>query len=205
MRIQLCLSRDYILKDVLNSKFYHKINDIVLNSGQISTFPDKTKSLSALIDYPYGLGNPSVREHEILSAIRGGATSINLVLNNLLISSDEIGPVLTELNTLKLICKERKVKLIPIIEYRTLRSYDILDLCPRLYNNGISSIIIGTGTIVDDITDNLITCQQIVSKVGMEVIPCLYFLSSKQLESFVKIDIKTIRLMSISSVENLFR
>ncbi len=205
MNTQLCLNRDYNLQEILKSKYYYKVNEIVINSGQIATFPDKTKPISALIDYPYGLGNTSIREHEVLMAIRSGATSINPVLNNIDILGNDIGHVLTELNTLRLICRERKVKLIPILEYSIYDSYTILDICSRFCSNSMTSIVIGTGTIVDDVTNNLITCQQIKSKLDMEVIPCLYSLSSKQIESFSKINVDTIRIMSISSIAGLLR
>jgi deoxyribose-phosphate aldolase len=195
MLTELYLNRTQDVNNVLKSKFYHKIDVVLLQSSQIAAFPDKDKKLAVLIDYPYGLSNTTIREHEIIYSIRSGAKFIDLPIN---LSRPE------DLYSCREICKVNHVQLRPILEYRSLSTSEITEACERLNNKKIDTIILGTGSIVDDIDDNIIICSHILKNTNITPIPTVSNINHKNLQILSSIGIKTIRFMSLPMLENIY-
>jgi deoxyribose-phosphate aldolase len=113
------------------------------------------------IDYPYGLSSTKIRQHETLSAIRSGATAIDLVVNPIYIINGEKQKISDDLEANKAICKENGVLFRIMLEYRQFDDdvyFELVKLCKYLR---IEYIFPSTGNFVDDYLDNLIMCSLI--------------------------------------------
>lgn len=203
MLTELYLDRTSDIDRIFNSKIYHKIDKILLQSSQISSFQDKNKKLAVLIDYPYGLSNTSVREHEIIYSIRSGVKYIDLPINPDFIKEEKLSLLFDDFFSCNKICKEKNVILRPILEYRLFSTDYVLDIIERLNSNNVENIILGTGSIVDDISDNIIFCAEILKKTLMNPIPTVNNLSLSNLQTLSSIGVKTIRFTSISILEKI--
>ena len=80
-------NHDSTFKDLLSVVFtsaQKRVDCVAIPSGFMSRLTEFTndQKFSVAIDFPYGLSGTSVRVHEIILAIRQGASYIDLVLNN---------------------------------------------------------------------------------------------------------------------------
>lgn len=205
MFIEICINRDINYDAILKSKFYHKIDAIVLHSSQLNTFPDQNKPVRCLIDYPYGLSNTQIKEHEVLYAIRAGAKTIDLTLNHNYVCPFNKEKLIKELQACYNICRDHNVILRVIIEYRLIPTDIIADLCMIFKSLHISHIIIGTGSMVDDISDNIITCAGVIKCSDISVTTSTNFCSIDNFAILKKLGVEGLRLPTIFAVENLYK
>jgi|TARA_R110000751_G_scaffold130063_1_gene232027 deoxyribose-phosphate aldolase len=181
------------------------ISSVAIPSGFMGRVNDflKDQKFSAAIDFPYGLSGTQVRLHEIILAIRQGASFIDLVINNGYIKEGNWSKIREDLKVCLSICKERDVELRALIEYRLFPLKTVLMMCELLKINDVHHVVNSTGFIVDDISDNAIASYQMQEKTGVLVTSCVRAFTAPQIKTFEDVDIHALRLMSTKIVEDL--
>lgn len=120
--------------------------------------------LACPVNYPDGTDDFSILQHSIITAIRKGANSIDLVLNSHHVINNRLDNLLTEIPVYLKICKEHNVTLRVMLEYRLYDSETVLKIVDILVDMNIEYIFPSTGHFSDDIQDNIITCKLISNK-----------------------------------------
>ena len=125
---------------------------LAIPSGFMGRLTDfiKDQKFSVAIDFPYGLSGTSVRVHEIILAIRQGASYIDLVLNNSFIKEENWRKIREDLKACKAVCNENNIELRVIIEYRLFPVKTVLLMCDLLYTANIYTVINSPGFVADD-------------------------------------------------------
>tara|TARA_Y100000310_G_C20620644_1_gene783087 strand:+ start:802 stop:1446 length:645 start_codon:yes stop_codon:yes gene_type:complete len=171
---------------------------LCIPSGLISktSFFKEYIKISAAIDFPYGLSATSVRLHEILVAVRSGASFIDLVVNTNLTAESDWAEIRKDMRACSEVCDAHDVQLRPIIEYRLFPVDTVIKLCEVLKSAGASYIANSTGTMADDTSDNVIISHSIQEEVGVHVIACGRIWTPEHFQLFHNAGIHTIRLTS---------
>ena len=209
MRTELaCHGQDCTFNDILETIFVasqYDINCVSLPSGFMSRVNDflNDQTFSAAIDYPYGLNTTQVRLHEIILAIRQGASSIDLMLNNGYVAERNWSRIKKDLKSCLSVCRQDDVELRPIIEYRLFDVETVLSLCAVLDTLGIERIINSTGCIVDDFHDNAVISYQIQRKTSLSVVYGGPVLNNDHYEILQKMKIHAVRFTSRKIAENI--
>lgn len=154
-------------------------------------------TIACPIDYPLGIGDRKVREHEAIVALKGGANKLDLVMN----------PYLAKKEKHKLIKKD----ILPIInisenhnaETRLIINYNLYDLDTAIQiseearDAGIGTIIPSSGFSNDDIFDNLLFCNTIEEKLGVNAVCSGGMWLKKHYDAATKSKIFGLRLYSL--------
>lgn len=120
--------------------------------------------LSCPVDYPYGLSNTKVRQHQTLSMIKHGARAIDLILNPVYILNNKRSCLINDIKANRLICNENNVIFRVMLEYRHFDEEvyaEMVKICKILR---LPYIFPSTGHFADDYVDNLIICKMIQSE-----------------------------------------
>tara|TARA_R110002110_G_scaffold201091_1_gene411960 strand:+ start:5750 stop:6382 length:633 start_codon:yes stop_codon:yes gene_type:complete len=203
-----CYNQDSTYEDILKAIFIgteKNVNSVAVPSGFMGRVGDflKDQKFSAAIDFPYGLSGTQIRIHEIILAIRQGASFIDLVINNSYIKEENWRKIREDLKACLSICKEKNVELRALIEYRLFPLKTVLMMCDLFNMNGVYHVVNSTGFIVDDISDNAITSHQMQEKTGVLVTSCARVFTAPQIKTFEDMDIYSLRLMSTKIAEDL--
>jgi deoxyribose-phosphate aldolase len=170
--------------------------------GRVGDFL-KDQKFSAAIDFPYGLSSTQIRIHEIILAIRQGASFIDLVINNSYIKEENWRKIREDLKACLSLCKEKNIELRALIEYRLFPLKTVLMMCDLFSMNGVHHVVNSTGFIADDISDNAIISHQMQEKTGVFVTSCARVCTAPQIKTFEDMDIYSLRLMSTKIAEYL--
>ena len=203
-----CYNQDSTYDDILEAIFIaadKDVSSVAIPSGFMSRVNDflKDQKFSAAIDFPYGLSGTQVRLHEIILAIRQGASFIDLVINNSYVKEENWRKIRKDLKACLSVCESNDVELRAIIEYRLFPVKTVLLMCELLSINGVFNVINSTGFIADDISDNAIISHQMQEKTGVLVTSCVRAFTESQIKTFEDMDIYTLRLMSTKMAARL--
>ena len=203
-----CYNQDSTYNDILNTIFVaadKNVSSVAIPSGFMSCVGDflKDQKFSAAIDFPYGLGGTQVRLHEIILAIKQGASFIDLVINNSYIKEENWRKIRDDLKACISVCKKNNVELRAIIEYRLFPLKTVLLMCELFNTIGMYHVVNSTGFVVDDISDNVIISHQIQEKTGVFVTSCVRAFTESHIKIFEEIDVYALRLMSPKIAEHL--
>ena len=204
----LCNEANYssVLECIFNSA-NSKVDTICTRSGLLSRVDESLikehLTFSAIVDYAYGLSDTNVRIHDIILAKRRGAKAIDLVINRNDLESSNLASIRKDFKACASACMEYGISIRPVIEYRVSDWSFVMDLCYSLKSNNSSEIVIGTGTMVDDIVDNIICCKTIEDQIEMPVVSCSPILNQEHYDIFYKSNIYGIRIKSYKILDNL--
>ena len=203
-----CYNQDSTRADILEAIFIaseKRIDSVAIPSGFMSRVDKflKHQKFSAAIDFPYGLGSTQVRVHEIILAIRQGASFIDVVINNSYIKEENWRKIREDIKACLTVCNQNNVELRAIIEYRLFPAKTVLLMCELLSITGVFNIINSTGFIADDLSENAIISYEMQTKTGVLVTSCVRGLNKKHHDIFKELDIHCLRLMSPKIAEHL--
>tara|TARA_R100000008_G_C3552721_1_gene151390 strand:- start:125 stop:757 length:633 start_codon:yes stop_codon:yes gene_type:complete len=203
-----CYNQDSTYSEILETVFVaseKNLDSVAIPSGfmgRVSEFL-KDQKFSAAIDFPYGLSSTQVRVHEIIMAIRQGASFIDLVIHNGYIKEKNWRKIKEDLKACMSICDQNNVNIRAIIEYRLFPVETVLLICDLLNTIGIHNVVNSTGFVVDDINDNAIISHQMQDKTGVFVTSCVRAFKEKHIRIFKELDVHALRLMSPKVAEHL--
>ena len=203
-----CYNQDSTYADILETIFVaseKEVSSVALPSGFMGRVDEflKHQKFSAAIDFPYGLSSPQVRVHEIILAIRQGASFIDLVINSSYIKEENWRKIREDIKACLAVCNKNNVELRAIIEYRLFPVKTVLLMCELLSINGIVNIINSTGFVADDLSENALISYEMQTKTGVLVTSCVRGFSKKYHDVFKELDIHCLRLMSSKNAEHL--
>ena len=196
-----CYSQDSTYEEILEAVFTSSEKDmscLAIPSGFMSRLSEFTKNqkFSVAIDFPYGISGTQIRVHEIILAIRQGASYIDLVINNGFIKEENWRKIREDLKSCLAICNEHDIELRAIIEYRLFPVKTVLLMCDLFYQAGVNNIINATGFIADDISDNAIISYEMHEKTGVFVTSCVRAFNKSHIVMFEDMGVYALRFMS---------
>jgi len=161
--------------------------------------------LSTPIDYPDGTGESEVRTHAAISAIRHGANTIDLVMNCSLVVNKKIDKMISDVEAVMEVCRQRNATLRIMMEYRAYEDAEMLFEVIRLLNEmGVEYIFPATGFRLDNFNDNLIAAKIIMDRSNMKVITNGNVVSKEQYEIIKKSGVFGVRFTSVPIVKQIF-
>ena len=180
-----CYSQDSTYEEILEAVFTSSEKDM-----RCLAIP------SVAIDFLYGISGTQIRVHEIILAIRQGASYIDLVINNGFIKEENWRKIREDLKSCLAICNEYDIELRAIIEYRLFPVKTVLLMCDLFYQAGVNNIINATGFIADDISDNAIISYEMHEKTGVFVTSCIRAFNKSHIVMFEDMGVYALRFMS---------
>ena len=127
----------------------------------MSSLMPSTLILSCPIDFPYGLSETKVRQHETLSAIKRGATAIDLILNPVYLLNDKAEKLIKDIRANKAICSDNDVIFRVMLDYHSFTQEIYSQMIFICKNLRLPYIFPSTGHFSDDYMDNLIVSKLI--------------------------------------------
>jgi deoxyribose-phosphate aldolase len=208
LRELACYSQDSTYEEILEAVFTSSEKDmscLAIPSGFMGRLSEFTKDqkFSVAIDFPYGINGTQIRVHEIILAIRQGASYIDLVINNGFIKEENWRKVREDLKSCLAICNEYNIELRAIIEYRLFPVKTVLLMCDLFYQAGVNNIINATGFIADDISDNAIISYEMHEKTGVFVTSCVRAFNKSHIAMFEEMGVYALRFMSSKVVGDI--
>ncbi len=205
-----CHSRttnDNEVREALFKGIQKNVNGIALLPNFLLSTKDfivEGMDLSCLIDYPYGASDLAVRSHATLSAIRKGATTIDLVANTGLYFNSKSGKFFEDIEAIYNLCEEHNILLRVMLEYRLFEPDRLINLVNSIREIGIEYVIPSTGSHLDSWEDNLLTSVELTQKASVNVITNGVIINKKQLAIVKESKVFGLRFSSISLFDTLF-
>jgi deoxyribose-phosphate aldolase len=166
-----------------------------LYAGKLRALLPDFINIACPIDYPNGLGNTSVRQHECVTAINRGVKHIDLVVNPIYITNNEKNKLTDDIRACKAICTSKNVDLRAILDYRMYPDGLVFTMCNLLQNLDIKFVSPSSGQFIEDYLDNIIMCELIQNKnTRLQTIFSAPFCSAEELDKLHKSNIYGIRL-----------
>jgi len=165
----------------------------------IKTFDNKY--IAAQIDYPFGLACTKAKIKEAQYCSSFGVSYIDVVANHYLIENLLETKFCTEIESIQKSLKGGELRL--IIDYRlfdSLRLNFFGNLCAK---NSINTVILGTGTMLEDPIDNLIVAKMLENKYGLHTISTGVIRTEEDFEKFKEQKLFGIRISSVSKIDIL--
>jgi len=111
--------------------------------------------VSALIDFPYGMSNASVRQHSSLDALHKGANAIDLAINTHWVLNAKPDLITEDIQAHQKMCEDHDATFKISIDYRRLRLLELRWVFALLCDLNIEYASIATGHFMDNFADQL--------------------------------------------------
>jgi len=192
--------------DIRNSVFgalKYDISGIVTSHTSLHQIKDLIPdgfTLACVVDYPFGLSDLKSRQHLIIQAIKMGANTIDIPLNNSHFLSCNIKKIKEDVITNKQICDANKVTMRIILEYRKVEEKQLIKIVNSIRHLGVDFFIPSSGLFLDSYADNLTISSLLTTRCKINVISNGNVWNAQQYDNILKSNIYGVRL---NSVENL--
>lgn len=172
----------------------HGIKNISVPAYSLSTvkniieIKEKNISLSCPVDFPYGLSDLKSRSFAVgqICSSPVPVKYIDLVIPTKIITNRKYDKFRDDIrNNIKL-CNDANIELRYILEYRVYSHEVLAKVCQILTDLGVKTIFPSSGTMIDDINDNLIACNFLMTKSQVKTIATGNIYNEKQINSVTK-------------------
>lgn len=136
----------------------------------IPEIKNKDISLFCAADFPYGLSDAKSRNFIVSQLCKSGIDGIDLFIPTKIISNRKYEKLRDDIKNNLEVCNENNIKLRYILEYRVYSHEILAKVCQILLSLGIDTVFPSSGTMIDDINDNLIACNYLFTKSGIKTI-----------------------------------
>jgi deoxyribose-phosphate aldolase len=160
--------------------------------------------LSVPIDYPNGISDPQVQEHEIIKSANSGANAIDFVLNNYLVQQARFDALIKDLKSKIDICKDRKLSLRIMLDYRLYNNLELNLIGKILSTTGIEYVFPSTGLEKEDVVDNIIAAKEL-KDCGLNVICNGNIWLEKHIQLIKNTNLFGVRIHSPFTITNLLK
>ena len=167
----------------------------------LSNLDNPQITISTPVDFPYGLSDTKTRNFAVAQTIKSGCNIIDLFLPTKIITNRKYDKLREDIKSNLDICIEKDVKLRYILEYRVYSHQILSKVCQILTSLGIDTILPSSGTMIDDIYDNLIACQFLLEKNEIKVITNGNIYTEKQAKLVKQASIHGIRVHNLNSLK----
>jgi deoxyribose-phosphate aldolase len=170
----------------------------------IADIKDKEINISCPIDFPLGISDSKTRAFSVSNLCKtynNFIKTIDLFIPTKIITNRKYDKFRDDIKTNLETCREFNIQLRYILEYRTYNHEVLAKVCQILMDYGINTVLPSSGTMIDDINDNLIACNFLMSKSKINTITTGNIYNSKQANSVIKMtELYGIRLFNINSL-----
>lgn len=184
--------------DVTNIAVHHSnisaIKSTISDSG-------KAVQISCPIDFPYGMLDSKNRLAQISSAIKSGASIVDIVAPSKFIINRKYDKLRDDIQNSLLLCKESNVLLRYMLEYRVFNHETLAKTCQILKSFEVNQVLPSSGMLIDDINDNLIAARYLSAKSKIQIICNGNVWNEKQAKSIIASNIYGFRSHHIPSLE----
>lgn len=156
---------------------------------------------SILIDFPYGVNDHTIKNHEITRASRHGAQKVDVVLNTNHIINNRWSNLERDVVACRNACVERRLEFRCILEYGFLDVPKCVETANILSQCGVQTLILGTGVMIEDLSDLIILAKEIQDTDSLSVVITTNAWQPIQFDSIIKADIFGIRFKSIEPLK----
>lgn len=179
-----------------------KIDSICMPTGLIKYIKNiDSKFISAQIDYPYGLSDTKTKIKDINYCLGLGINNIDIVVNHFFIENLMWKDSKNELENFLGICKKSNKTFRPIIDYRLIEGFRIKNYASILKTLGIDTVIVGTGTLLDDPVDNILCANYLYENFSIKSICSRVARTSVDIDYAKMHFIHGLRVSSIKSLD----
>lgn len=165
---------------------------------------NKELNISCPVDFPYGASDPKTRSFAVSNLCKNHGNilkTIDLFIPTKIITNRKYDKLRDDIKTNLETCNEFNIKLRYILEYRIYNHEVLAKVCQIFMDYGINTILPSSGTMIDDINDNLIACNFLMNKSKINTITTGNVYNEKQINNVVKMtDLYGIRLFNIHSL-----
>lgn len=200
---------DRLATDDFVKKFAFKCAELeVQNLSTLPIFVPAIKSvakmvnLSGLVDFPFGVSSHEPKIAEILRLAKLGIKTIDMVINHSHIAQNKWSSLHDDIYNCQRVCFDRKLELRCIIEPSLFEIEKIMSTCQVLEQCVVHTIILGTGTMNIDETDNIVLSKMISKDYSLSTILTTNIYKSEQMEQFQKNEIFGLRFSSANQYRN---
>jgi deoxyribose-phosphate aldolase len=206
---------DYSINEIETAKnitdaIKHGITNISVLPYTLSTIrslPDikeKNINISCPIDFPTGVADLKTRSFAVSNLCKtynNLIKTIDLFIPTKIITNRKYDKFRDDIKSNLETCNEFNIQLRYILEYR-IYNHDVLaKVCQILMDYGIHTVLPSSGTMIDDINDNLIACNFLMSKSRINTISTGNIYNEKHANSVIKMaELYGIRLFNINSL-----
>lgn len=152
----------------------HIISAIKYAPSTVSVLPQYIKSvkknipehirLGTIIDYPFGLSNYIDRESAVVSAIKNGAQSIEILCPNFILCNRKYDKLRLEIDCLQNICIAHKVDFKYILDYKIFTLNVLYKISEILFLKKLPTMYTSSGFFIDSISDNILVSMMLQKK-----------------------------------------
>jgi deoxyribose-phosphate aldolase len=157
--------------------------------------------IAAIIDYPHGVNSTKTKMFLAMDCIRQGVNYLDVVANINHIHNDKLHLLVEEIRLFVALGYERNVEVRYILDPHELDLTNIVDIAKLFKANGITTLILESGLVPDDLTDNLLLQNQIDKKTKLNVILNTASWRMHHIEAMQKSEIYGARFRYLSAVK----
>lgn len=156
----------------------------------IADIKEQNISISCPVDFPYGLSDAKSRNFSIgqLCSNPVGIKYLDLFIPTKIITNRKYDKFREDIRTNIKICNDSNIELRYVLEYRVYSHEVLAKVCQILTDLGIRTVFPSSGTMIDDINDNLIACNFLMTKSQIKTIATGNIYNTKQVNSVSKIE-----------------
>lgn len=184
--------------EVTNLALHHNsisvVKNLVADSGKIVQF-------SSPVDFPYGMLDGKNRLLQITSAVKAGASVIDVMAPSKFIINRKYDKLRDDIQNNLLLCREHGVLLRYMLEYRVFNHETLAKTCQILKSFGVDQVLPSTGMMIDDINDNIIAAKYLTAKSEIKVICNGNLWNEKQAKTITSAQLYGFRSHYIPSLE----
>lgn len=163
----------------------------------------ETHDYSCFIDFPLGMSDGLTRKTAVQQAIKNGANTIDICMPQNLAGNRKYDKIREDVNLVKDICHEDKIKIRYILEYRRFDHRCLKKICEIFDDNDIQFAFPSTGFFIDELSDNILASVFLhQNSKDINVISCGNFWLEKHFEIMIKSGMYGLRTFSPNIIEN---
>lgn len=166
---------------------------------------NKDLNISCPVDFPYGVSDLKTRSFSVSNLCKSHNNilkTIDLFIPTKVITNRKYDKFRDDIKTNLETCNEFDIKLRYILEYRIYNHEVLAKVCQILMDYGIDTVLPSSGTMIDDINDNLIACNFLMNKSKIKTITTGNIYNQKQINNIIKM--KELYGVRLSNIHNLY-
>ncbi len=197
------------IKNIIDAIKYGVTNISVLpytlsTIKSLDDIKDKDLNISCPVDFPHGTSDLKTRSFSVSNLCKSHNNilkTIDLFIPTKIITNRKYDKLRDDIKTNLETCNEFDIKLRYILEYRIYNHEVLAKVCQILMDYGIDTVLPSSGTMIDDIHDNLIACNFLMKKSKIKTIATGNVYNQKQIINIVKMtELYGIRLFNIHNL-----
>lgn len=179
--------KDLEIKQNIENLIQHvSIKNIVSNNYQAKYIKKNFNNLNvgSFIDYPIASMEPSFRQEHIKNSLSQDLDFISITIQSYYLINRKYDKIRDDIKKNLDICQNKELRY--ILEYRKFDHQILAKACEILISCGVNIIYPSTGFFIDNLDDNILACQYLNKKTGINTIINGNTWTKKQIDQILK-------------------